>query len=375
MHKSHSKNIYLDHNATSYICEDAYNAMISLLRLPLNPSSVHHHGRIARHYLEHARQTVREMIGANSNFKVIFTASGTEANNLALNGIENRRILISAIEHPSVFKAIKDADIISVNSDGVVNLEHLENLLIQNKDTKPIFISVILANNETGVIQPIKEVARLAKQYNAILHTDGSQCPSRILINIDDLGIDLITLSSHKIGGPPGVGALVVRDTIDLTPIIKGGGQEYRIRSGTHNVAAIYAFAVACSLANKRIHAFQSHVLELRNYIEAELLDLGAIIFGYNAMHRLPNTSSIGMNGLQGISQVIYFDNNGISVSAGSACSSGSIGNPYIQTAMGFNLDIANTAIRVSLSDINTKSEIESFIAHWRKLKLSKSNV
>lgn len=358
--------IYFDHNATTQLLPEVKEGLLELYQNPLNASSIHANGRAAKYYLENARSKVKELIKADEQYQVIFTASGTEANNLAILGIKNINPLVSVIEHSSIISLVKYA-VIKVLRNGVIDLTELEHSLDTCNEKTPL-VSVMLANNETGVIQPIKEVVRLAKKKNAIVHTDATQAPGKIPIDISELGVDMMTISAHKFGGPLGAAALIYKKHIDLYPIVMGGGQEYMVRAGTHNIQAIHGFGIACA-SEPKYRSLMSKTEQIRNYIEKEISVISgdAIFFGRDAI-RLPNTSSIGMPGITAESQVIHFDINGIAVSNGSACSSGTTKTPHVYMAMGYALDNAKTAIRITLGTNNTYEEADKFIQVWKDL-------
>lgn len=359
------KNIYFDHNATFPIYHEVKKDMMNLMSYPLNPSSIHNFGRCAKNILENSRNIIKNFLNAENNYNIIFTSSGTEANNLALKSFPNLFKIASKIEHPSVLK-ITGTGIIPVNSNGIIVLSELENLL--KKIGKKTLVSVIFANNETGVIQPISDIINIAHKYDSLVHTDAVQIVGKEDININKLNVDLMTISAHKFGGPNGAGCLIYKKNLELSPILLGGGQEFKIRSGTQNLPAIHGFAKACQISASHMNKFNK-VEILRDYIEhsLKLIDNNIIIFGKNAT-RLSNTSSISMKKVSSEIQVIHFDINGVAVSAGSACSSGKVTSPYVQLAMGYSQSIANTAIRISLGPSNTKEEADKFISLWKNL-------
>ena len=357
--------IYLDHNATTPVKAEVAARMAALLNEPGNPSSLHRFGRAARRVLEEARADLASLVGAVPE-GVIFTASGSEANNLALRGFPGRRLLVSSIEHDSVLRAAPEAEILPVTEAGILDLAAAEALLA--RDPRPALVSVMLANNETGAIQPIAELARLAHAHGALLHSDAVQAPGRIPVEMAALGIDLLTLSAHKIGGPPGAAALVLGRGIEIQPLIRGGGQERGRRAGTENWPAIGGFGVAAKLAAADV-AEAGRLATLRDMLEAGLAarQPGLVIFAAR-VPRLPNTSCFGLAGLKAETQLMALDLAGIAVSAGSACSSGKARPSHVLAAMGVAPDLAATAIRVSLGRGNERSDIERLIAAWADL-------
>ncbi|MGD9882930.1 MAG: cysteine desulfurase family protein [Reyranella sp.] len=352
---------YLDHNATSPLRPEALDAMVAALRAGGNPSAVHSAGRKARGLVEASRRRVAALAGCLPG-EVVFTSGGTEANNLTLSGSGRRRVLISAVEHDSVLKASADAEIIRVDRDGVVDLGALERMLSQAAE--PALVSVMLANNETGVIQPVGEVVRLARRAGALVHCDAVQAAGKLEFDIHGLGVDYLSLSAHKLGGPTGIGALVVRSGAPLTPDRRGGGQEANRRAGTENLAGIAGFGAAAEAAQPGLS-----MAPLRDRLEAALLQLapGARVFGAGAP-RLGNTSCISMPGVKAETQVMALDLAGVCVSAGAACSSGKVQRSAVLDAMGVEPAEAATAIRVSLGWNSESGDIDRLIGTWRDL-------
>jgi cysteine desulfurase len=352
---------YLDHNATSPLRPMVLDAMVEALRASGNPSSVHRVGRGARARIEAARRSVSALAGALPT-EIVFTSGGTEANNLALAGAGRTRVLVSAVEHDSVLKAAPYGEIVPVDRCGVVDLAALERMLRERNE--PALVSVMFANNETGVLQPIAEVVRIARQAGALVHCDAVQGAGKAPVDFHGLGVDYLSLSAHKLGGPTGVGALVVRDGAPLQADRRGGGQERYRRAGTENVGGIVGFGVAAEAATSRLD-----VTRLRDWLEAELRRIapGATVYGEEAP-RLGNTSCISMPGVKAETQVMALDLAGICVSAGAACSSGKVGRPAVLEAMGVAAGEAATAIRVSLGWNTTSGDIERLITAWRDL-------
>ena len=376
------KNIYLDYNATAPMHPRALTKMQEWLGVPANPSSVHSYGRAAKKELENARKVIAEAVSAWQN-EVIFTASGTEANATALSSFPERRVLVSAIEHSSVLsvsslrEGVADAAIHNNNkdwialasprNDGVISLADLEQKLADNQQLA--LVSVMLANNETGVIQPIAEIAEICKKHGAILHCDAVQALGKIPVDFSLLGADMLTISAHKCGGAVGAAALIVKNNLTIKPLLTGGGQEMGRRAGTENIAAIAAFATAVENFNfVQMQNLRGWFAEM----EQELEQAGAIIIGKNSP-RLPNTSCIAMPNSDNQTQLINFDLGGFAVSAGSACSSGRVANSHVLLAMGIPKEIASTAIRISGGWNTTHEEIQKFTKQWRALRLRAS--
>ncbi len=240
---------YLDWNATAPLRPEAAAAMSEALHRWGNPSSVHRRGRAARQIIEGARAAVAGLLGDVDPSGVVFVSGGTEANHLALIGAGRERVLVSAIEHDSVRHAVPAAEIIPVGPEGIVALDALDRLL--GADARPALVSVMYANNETGVIQPVAEIAAIARRHGAVFHCDAVQAAGKVALEVGMIGADLVTLSAHKIGGPPGVGALVVTGGVDLAPLLRGGGQEHRRRAGTENLPGIAGFAAAAGCRSR----------------------------------------------------------------------------------------------------------------------------
>lgn len=356
--------IYLDHNATAPVKPDVAEAVHKALGSCGNPSSVHGAGRAARRMVEDGRDAVAALAGARPE-RVVFTAGGTEANNLAPRGAGRARIFAGATEHPSVLKGTDGVETVSVRRDGRLDLAALDAALAKSK--LPAFVSVMLANNETGVIHPVAEAAQIAKRHGALVHCDASQAPGRIAFDMASLGADFLTLSAHKIGGPMGAGALVLGPGIEIESILRGGGQERRRRAGTENVPAIAGFGAAASLAQDDLRT-ASRLAALRDLLETRLAAEGAVPIGAEAP-RLPNTSCLSMPGVTSDTQVMGFDLAGFAVSAGAACSSGKVEPSHVLAAMGVPEAEARTAIRVSLGWSTTDAEVEAFIGAWLALR------
>lgn len=359
--------VYLDHNATSPLRPEAFDAMAEALRAGGNPSSVHRVGRAARARIEAARRQVAELVGALPA-EVVFTSGGTEANNLALSGSRRRRMLVSAVEHDSVLKAATGMELVPVDRNGVVDLAALELMLRQSRE--PALISVMFANNETGVLQPIAEVVRLAGKAGALVHCDAVQGAGKVPLELHGLGVDYLSLSAHKLGGPAGMGALVVRSGTPLVADRLGGGQELNRRAGTENVAGIAGFGAAAGAARTGLD-----VAELRDRLERALLAIApaASVFG-GVVPRLPNTSCVSMPGVKADTQVMALDLAGVCVSAGAACSSGKVTRSPVLLAMQVEAAVADTALRISLGWNSQAGDIERLIDAWRDLYIRVNN-
>ena len=361
-------NVYFDHNSTTALKTEVLEAMLPfMVHQHGNPTSRHSLGRTARAAVEHAREQVAAAVGAYAN-QIVFTASGTEANNFAVRGIcshlEPAQILTSAIEHPCVSRPALAMQIcgwkahsIKVDANCNINMTHLQNLL----QAPTNLVSVMLANNETGVMQDLAKVAELAREHRAYVHTDAVQALGKIPVDFFALNVHAMTISSHKIGGPLGAGALVLDKRIDIQPLLHGGGQERGLRSGTENVVAIVGFGVACELAVSNLTAFDMHTDNLRQHLEHGLGKLNAVIFGRNGL-RIPNTSFFAFPNLDGETLVTALDKVGFAVASGSACSSDSDKPSHVLLAMGVDEDLARGAVRVSFGMTNTLDQVQHFL-------------
>lgn len=319
--------------------------------------------------VEDAREQVAALVGA-APAEVVFTSGGTEANALALCGRGQRRVLVSAVEHPSVLKAVDGADVVPVDGDGVVDVAVLDRMLADTAGSAPgsAVVSVMLANNETGVLQPVAAVSDVARRYGALVHCDAVQAAGKLALDVGDLDVDLVSLSAHKLGGPPGVGALIVRGDSIVTAMIRGGGQERGRRAGTENVPGIVGFGVAAEAARAGLRDW-TRIAAWRGALEERALDRvpGARVFGAGAP-RLPNTTCIAMPGVDSAIQVMALDLDGVAVSAGSACSSGKVTQSHVLAAMGVPDDVARTAIRVSLGWTSREGDMDRFLVAWSAL-------
>jgi len=354
---------YLDWNATAPLRPEAAAAMTETLGRWGNPSSVHRRGRAARQTIERAREAIAALLGDTDPGGVVFVSGGTEANHLALLGACRERVLVSAVEHDSVRAVVPTAEIIPVGPDGLVTLDLLDRLL--SADRRPALVSVMYANNETGIIQPVAKIAAIARRHDALFHCDAVQAAGKLGLEAGAIGADLITMSAHKIGGPSGIGALVMTRQIDLAPLLRGGGQEYRRRAGTENLPGIAGFGAAAAAAAREISVYD-RVAELRDRLEMEIAAIApeAVVLGA-AAPRLPNTSAIAVPGIAAETQVVALDLDGVMVSAGAACSSGKVGPSHVLAAMQVDPEIAASTIRVSLGWSSSEAEIAHFLRAW----------
>ncbi len=357
---------YLDHNATTPLKPAVVEVMQALLAAPGNASAAHKAGRAARATIEQARDRIAKLVNAGPQAVIVFTSGASEANNLAVRGAACERVLAAAVEHPSVLQARDGIEIIPVLPNGVTDLAALDRMLEGN--TAQTLISVMLVNNETGVIQPLDRVMEIAKKRGALVHCDAVQAVGRIPVDIQKLGVDYMTLSSHKIGGPQGAGALVMANCVSVTPQIAGGGQEKNMRAGTENVPAIAGFGLAAQLAVADRERYQKLAV-LRDDVETELKKIApaVIVFGRDAP-RVANTLMFAAPGLAADMQMIALDLAGVCVSNGSACGSGTVKASRVLKAMGVADDIASCALRVSFGWNSTQADADMFLKKWAEL-------
>ena len=371
--------VYLDHNATSPLRPEATAAVLAAMQLAGNASSIHAEGRAAREIIEDAREKLAACLECQAR-QIVFTSGGTEANVTALSpnwikGGMEPHLFISAIEHPSVLQggqfSTECMTQLPVDSNGVIDMQAARQIVTdwsQQTDGAPFVISVMLANNETGAIQPVAEVAKLAHEFGGIMHSDMVQAFGKMQALPGRLGIDLATISAHKIGGPKGVGALaILREGLPIAALLKGGGQESGYRAGTENVAAIAGLGAVASI---NLMEWQ-RISGLRDRLEAKLKEVtpGLTIFSAS-VPRLPNTSCFAAPGMQAETILMALDLAGISVSSGSACSSGKVARSHVLDAMGIEPELASGAIRVSLGWNSTERDVDIFIEAWEGIRL-----
>ncbi len=364
-----SARTYLDHNATAPLRPEARAAMLDALDAVGNPSSVHAEGRRARAIVEEARERVASLVGV-SPAQVIFTSGATEANCIALRSGWDT-ILVPGVEHESVLAPARSssADFIDVpvDAEGRIELSAVCSALDRTESGKSVF-ALQLANNETGVVQAVSELAAVAREHGASVHSDAVQAAGRIALDFECLGIDTLSLSAHKLGGPKGVGALILRDGLEVAPLVVGGGQELRRRAGTENVPGIAGFGAAAAAAERDL-ADIGRIAALRDRLEGEALAMApeALVIGSGA-ERLPNTTCLAVPGMSAETLVIRFDLAGIAISAGAACSSGKVGASSVLIAMGLPEDVARSAIRVSLGWTTTERDVDQFLTAWSSI-------
>lgn len=367
--------VYLDYNATAPVKPAVAAAVGRALEVVGNPSSVHSFGRAAHKLIEDSREAVARLANCRAS-EVVFTASATEANNLVLAGAGRARRIVSAIEHPAVLKTARALDgetvVLPVDADGVVVLEALEAAL--KDDGERTLVSLMLANNETGALQPVAEAARLAHAQGALIHCDAVQAPGRVAWSLATLGVDYLSLSAHKFAGPKGIGALIARDGAPLKATVIGGGQERGRRAGTENLPGIAGMAEAAKAVPDELAA-RERIRALRDALEMRVIEIEprAHVFSAKA-ERLPNTSCLTMPGVQSETQVMALDLAGVAASAGSACSSGKVEPSHVLRATGISDAISGCAIRVSLGWGTSPEDIDAFVEAWRALYAGLTN-
>lgn len=363
---------YLDHNATAPVRPEAIARVAEVMAQVGNASSVHAEGRAARAVVEAGREEIRALVNAPVN-GVIFTSGGTEAIHYALHGLVRqgsiRRVFVSAIEHAAVASnaATTGADVetIPVRRDGVVDLDWLRDRLADYDLSSEggFLVCLMLANNETGVIQPVAEAGEIAHRAGGLLFCDAAQAAGKIPVNFVMLGADMMALTAHKFGGPVGVGALVLRPNLALEPVMRGGGHEMNRRAGTSNAPAIAGFGVAAALARETI-AKAERIGAWRDAMQAAAAHAGAIVWGADAA-RLPGTLCLSADGFTSATQLMALDLAGVAISAGSACSSGKAKPSHVLRAMGASEDEAQCAARISLGWNSTEADADAFIREW----------
>lgn len=361
---------YLDYNATAPLRQEAKAAMVEAFSIVGNPSSVHAEGRQAHGAIENARESVARLVGAKPS-EVVFTSGASEANAWAM-AQPWATILTDGLEHDSILANARassaDVIMISAGSDGVIRAGEIAEHVLKRGIRTPAVVALQMANNETGVVQPVAEVAEFARAHGLAVHTDAVQVAGRLPIDFATLGVDTLSLSAHKLGGPKGVGALVIRDHINLVPLLRGGGQERKRRAGTENLTAIIGFGAAAEAALAELDRIAA-IAALRDKLEAQVRSISprAIVIGEGAP-RLCNTIALALPGKLAETLVIRLDLAGIAVSAGSACSSGKVGTSHVLEAMGLAPDIAAGTIRISLGPETTEKDIAAFLAAWTEI-------
>lgn len=375
--------IYLDNAASTQIHKDVLEVMLPYLKEQYgNPSSIHHYGRLANKAIEKARKQVAMLINAEPS-EILFTSGGTESNNMALFGTAKKKphsqIITSSIEHDAILEPCKkltkdgfDVIYLPVDNYGVVNMSVLKNSLSDNTR----LVSIMFANNEVGTIEPIAEIAQLCNLKNIPFHTDAIQAVGKISIDVKKLGIDLLSISSHKINGPKGIGALYIRKGFDIDPIILGGGQENGLRSGTENVANIVGFGKACELAKLNLHENISHMKKLRDALVAKILqEIPSVTLNGHAENRLPNNAHFTFLGIAGEDLIIKLDEYGIAASTGSACSVHTQKASHVLQSMGFSHEQITGSLRLTLGLFNNAEQIDEIVNVLKKVTVELRSV
>jgi cysteine desulfurase len=365
---------YFDHNATTAVDDTVLEAMLPYFQRDFgNPSSRHAPGTTARRAVNLAREQVADAVGVQPS-QVIFTSGGSEANNLFIRGaagyLKPTRVVVSSIEHPCIMRTAQELArgrdsgwglrLLEVDGLGRVATDDVDRALLEEQPP-PALVSVMLANNETGVIQDVAAIAEKFRARGTWMHTDAVQAFGKIPVDFSSLKVHALTISAHKAYGPKGAAALIIDKRLLLKPLIHGGGHEQGMRSGTENVPAIVGFGVACELVKKRTSEMALRITEMRARLERGLLEMGAVIFGWGAS-RLPNTCYFALPGIEGDTLVVRLDKAGFAVASGAACSSVNPGRSHVLEAMGVDADLARCAVRVSLGNSNSSVQVENFI-------------
>ena len=368
--------IYLDNAASTQIHEDVLNSMLPYLKEQYgNPSSIHRYGRLAHKAIEKARKQIASLINADPA-EILFTSGGTESNITALRGISMKnpssRIITSSIEHDAILEPCKkliqngfDVIYLPVNQFGVVDYADLKNHISE----KTSLVSIMFGNNEVGTIQPISEIAKICNEHNIPFHTDAIQAVGKIPIDVKELGVDLLSISSHKLYGPKGIGALYIKNGIDIDPVILGGGQEHGLRSGTENVAGIVGFGKACEIAKNNLNENTSKIKKLRDILIEKILDeIPEVTLNGHPQFRLPNNTHFTFLGVNGEDLIIKLDEYGIAASTGSACSVNTQKASHVLQAMGFSLEQITGSLRLTIGIFNDHKEIEKTVDVLKKI-------
>ena len=368
--------IYLDNAASTKIHDDVLDSMIPYLKEQYgNPSSIHRYGRLTRKAIEKARKQIAILINADPS-EILITSGGTESNNTALNGIAMKKpsshIITSSIEHDAILEPCKklskngfDVDYVSVDNFGMVDPANIENKITE----KTSIVSIMFGNNEVGTIQPISKIAKICNSHNVVFHTDAVQAIGKIPIDVKELGVDLLSISSHKLYGPKGIGALYIKNGIDIDPVILGGGQEDGLRSGTENVANIVGFGKACEIAKERLVENISHMNKLRiSLIEKIHNEIPKVTLNGHPQSRLPNNTHFTFLGINGEDLIIKLDEYGIAASTGSACSVNTQKASHVLESMGFSLEQITGSLRLTVGIFNDEKEITQTVDALKKI-------
>ena len=367
--------IYLDNAASTQIHNDVLNSMLPYLKEQYgNPSSIHRYGRLTRKAIHKARKQIASLINADPA-EILITSGGTESNNTALVGISSQfpdsQIITSSIEHDAILEPCKklnskgfQVDYLPVDKSGMINIEDLKNMISK----KTSLVSVMFGNNEVGTIQPISEITKICHENNVFFHTDAVQAVGKLPVDVKKLDVDLLSISSHKLYGPKGVGALYIKDGVKIYPMILGGGQEFRLRSGTENVASIVGFGQACEIAQNHLIENMSSIKKLQTLLVKKILDeIPEVSFNGHLESRLSNNAHFTFLGVNGEDLIIKLDEYGIAASTGSACSVNTQKASHVLEAMGFSLEQITGSLRLTVGIFNTENEINETVNILKK--------
>lgn len=368
--------IYLDNAASTQVHDEVFQEMMPYFKEQYgNPSSIHRYGRLASKAVETARKRIADLINAKQN-EILLTSGGTESNNTALFGVmrqnKAKQIITSHIEHDAILEPCKrlekegfDVIYLPVNNYGMVDIEKLKHSITKGT----ALVSVMFANNEVGTIQPIKEIAQICKQHNVLFHTDAIQAVGKIPIDVKEIGVDLLSISSHKINGPKGIGALYIRDGTQLDPFLLGGGQENGMRSGTENVANIVGFGKACHLAKEHLDKNATHMKSLKDHLTSRIVsEISHVSVNGNVENKTPNNAHFTFLGVNGEDLIIKLDEHGIAASTGSACSVKTQKASHVLMAMGFSHEQITGSLRITVGLYNTIPEMDQTVDILKKV-------
>ena len=368
--------IYLDNAASTQIHRDVLDSMLPFLKEQYgNPSSIHRYGRLSRKAIHKARKQIASLINADPA-EILITSGGTESNNTVLIGISSQfpdsQIITSSIEHDAILEPCKklisngfQVNYLSVDKSGMINTMDLKNIISK----KTSLVSIMFGNNEVGTIQPISEIVKICHENKVVFHTDAVQAVGKVAIDVKELGVDLLSISSHKLHGPKGVGALYIKDGVKIDPVILGGGQEFRLRSGTENVASIVGFGQACEIAQNNLIENSSLIKKLQTLLVKRVLDeIPKVTFNGHSEYRLSNNAHFTFLGVNGEDLIIKLDEYGVAASTGSACSVNTQKASHVLESMGFSLEQITGSLRLTVGIFNTENEINETVDILKKV-------
>ena len=368
--------IYLDNAASTQIHSDVLDSMLPFLKEQYgNPSSIHRYGRLSRKAIHKARKQIASLINADPA-EILITSGGTESNNTVLIGISSQfpdsQIITSSIEHDAILEPCKklisngfQVNYLSVDKSGMINTMDLKNIISK----KTSLVSIMFGNNEVGTIQPISEIVKICHENKVVFHTDAVQAVGKVAIDVKELGVDLLSISSHKLHGPKGVGALYIKDGVKIDPVILGGGQEFRLRSGTENVASIVGFGQACEIAQNNLIENSSLIKKLQTLLVKRVLDeIPKVTFNGHSEYRLSNNAHFTFLGVNGEDLIIKLDEYGVAASTGSACSVNTQKASHVLESMGFSLEQITGSLRLTVGIFNTENEINETVDILKKV-------